>query len=61
MEPEEDLWRAVVVVLRAKGYALSEAVDGANLLLAAQRRQGEVVELAVDERQAVGLSPRRRE
>jgi hypothetical protein len=56
MDPEEDLWRAVIAVFRAKGHAISEAVDYANLLLAAQRRRGvEVVELAHEETRATGF------
>lgn len=45
-EPEKDvdeatLWQNAVDALRAKGASLAEAMDGANLVLQAYRRQRE--------------------
>ena len=36
---EEILWRAAVAALRANGATHSEAVEGANMVLAAYQRQ----------------------
>ena len=38
-EDEEGVWRATVAALRSKGATLAEAIEGANLILAAYRRQ----------------------
>jgi hypothetical protein len=38
-DDEESVWRAAVSALRSKGASPSETLDGANLILAAYRRQ----------------------